>query len=143
MNRKNELYYSISDCYEILDEKSKMDFPDNDIFGKTDCILIPRLLMYGNLYEKLSTGAKMLYSVLLDSQILLVLNIKKFPTDNGRVYLTHTAKEMGYVLSVAANKAEKFKKELIDFGLLEEQEMSNGKLNRIFLLKPRSCWRYR
>lgn len=138
MNKKHRLYYSISDCYEILDEKSKMDFSDNNTFGKTDCILVPRLLMSGNLYKKLSTEAKLLYSVLLDSQVLLVLNIKNFPDDDGRVYLTHTAEEMGYVLSVTTDKAEKLKKDLIDFGLLKEKKMANGKLDRIFLLKPKS-----
>jgi len=83
-------------------------------------------------YDKLSNNAKMLYMLLLDRLDLSIKN--NWINENGEVYIIYSRSEMGEELRLSRPTITSSMKSLIESGLLQEELMSIGKSNRIYLM---------
>lgn len=99
-------------------------------------IKTPNILIVGKLYEELSLGAKMLYSILADRQSLSLKNKDKYTDEDGKIFLIYTVNALEDILHLSKKTIIKYKKELIDFGLLYERRMGLGFANRLYVLRP-------
>lgn len=93
----------------------------------------PKLLMYGEKYREMSSDSKLLYMLSLD---LIKLSMKHGWKDKeGRYYIKMSLETIQDRLNCAKQKAQKLKKELETFGLLEEERIGLGKSNRLYVLQ--------
>jgi hypothetical protein len=93
----------------------------------------PKLLMYGEKYREMSSDSKLLYMLALD---LIKLSMKHGWKDKeGRYYIKMSLETIQERLNCAKQKAQKLKKELETYGLLEEERVGFGKSNRLFVLQ--------
>lgn len=94
---------------------------------------IPKVFTDKNSYYfKLSTDSKFLYSILKDRFELSIQN--KWIDKEGNVFMYFTIAELSDILGYSQNKIAKLKKELRDFGLLEEERQGLNKPNRLYIL---------
>ena len=85
-------------------------------------------------FKKLSDSAKIAYTLFRDRFNLSIEN--NWVDKNGHVYFVFTTKELCHILGCGTQKATKIKKELKDFGLLEQERIGLNKANRIYILEP-------
>ena len=95
-------------------------------------IRIPKLLLTGARYRKLSCEAKVLYGFLLDRMSLSAEN--EWFDDEGRVFVYCTIKEAAEIVGCAEKKACSVVKELEDFELIEKKRQGLNKPNLIYVL---------
>lgn len=89
----------------------------NEISDKQDCVKLPKELFFNPKYEKVSNMAKILYSVIL-------YRFENGDTENGDI--VYKINEIERILSCSKVSAIKYKKELLDTGLIAIEE--KGKL---------------
>lgn len=89
-----------------------------------------KFLFYGK-YKELSAGAKILYSLLYDRLSLSLEN--DWRNEKDEVYLIFTVNQMCELLNCSNKTAGKYKKELLEFNLLEEEKQFGEKPNLLFL----------
>ena len=95
---------------------------------------IPRILMKDEQFRSLSTDAKLLYGMLLDSMGLSAQN--GWHDDVGRVYIYYTVKEVCETMGCGRNKAIRLLAELDTnkgIGLIERIRQGQGKPDKIFV----------
>lgn len=95
---------------------------------------IPRELVTGDRFKKLSTDAKLLYGLLLDRMGLSAKN--GWYDENGRVFIYYTLGEIQEDLSCGHEKAVKLLSELDSgkgFGLIERVKQGQGRPTKIFV----------
>lgn len=86
---------------------------------------LPKALLYEDKYKPMSNDSKILYSFLVDR---VSLSLKNGYTDElGRVYIKCSEITMAEILNKSEKTVRKFKKELIDKGLLEQPDAKNEK----------------
>ncbi len=95
-------------------------------------IRIPKLLLTGERYRKLSCEAKVLYGFLLDRMSLSAEN--EWFDDEGRVFVYCTIKEAAEIVGCGDKKACSVIKELEDFDLIEKKRQGLNKPNLIYVL---------
>lgn len=95
-------------------------------------IRIPKLLLTGERYRKLSCEAKVLYGFLLDRMSLSAEN--EWFDDEGRVFVYCTIKEAAEIVGCGDKKACSVVKELEDFDLIEKKRQGLNKPNLIYVL---------
>ena len=95
-------------------------------------IRIPKLLLTGERYRKLSCEAKVLYGFLLDRMSLSAEN--EWFDDEGRVFVYCTIKEAAEIVGCGEKKACSVVKELEDFDLIEKKRQGLNKPNLIYVL---------
>ena len=78
---------------------------------------IPKVLFTEEMFEPLSTDAKVLYGLLLDRVSLSKMN--SWIDETGKVYIYFTVKNVKASMRCANTKACALLKELQDFGLIE------------------------
>jgi|GEM_PF-3515594 len=83
-------------------------------------------------YNKMSVFAKYLYALMKDRFELSLKN--KWVDKNNHVYIYFTLQEIQDIFECGKNKAVALKKELTDYGLLEEETQGFQKPNRIYVL---------
>lgn len=93
-----------------------------------------KFLFEDKTFKTLSDSAKIAYSLFRDRFSLSIEN--NWVDKNGHVYFIFTTKELCEILGCGTQKATKIKKELKDFGLLEQQQIGLNKANRIYILEP-------
>ena len=86
---------------------------------------IPRILFTEEIFEKLSTEAKVLYGFLLDR--ISLSREHGWMDEAGRVFVYCTIKKVKRSLRCANSKACGLLKELEDFGLIERKKQGQGK----------------
>ena len=97
---------------------------------------IPRQLITGNDFKRLSTDAKLLYGLLLDRMSLSAKN--GWYDDHGRVFIYYTLDEIQADLNCGHEKAVKLLSELDTgkgFGLIERVKQGQGRPTKIFVKK--------
>lgn len=94
---------------------------------------IPKFL-FSEEFEELSNDARILYALLKDKHELSIKN--KCVNENNEVYLEYTRRDMENMLGLTKPTVVKIVKELISYGLLEEERTGNQKANRIYLYEP-------
>lgn len=95
---------------------------------------IPRQLITGDHFKRLSTDAKLLYSLLLDHMSLSAKN--GWYDDQGRVFIYYTLDEIQENLNCAHGKAVKLLSELDTgngFGLIERVKQGQGRPTKIYV----------
>lgn len=96
---------------------------------------IPRQLITGDTFKKLSTDAKLLYGLLLDRMGLSAKN--GWYDEQGRVYLYYTLEEIQEDMNCGHDKATKLLVELDNgkkgFGLIERVRQGQGKPTKIYV----------
>lgn len=96
---------------------------------------IPRQLMTGKRFKRLSTDAKLLYGLLLDRMGLSAKN--GWHDEAGRIYIYYTLKEIQTVFNCGHDKATKLLVELeggkTGFGLIERVKQGLGRPAKIYV----------
>lgn len=118
------------------DVNNELFYSENDYYQEYRFIKTPAILISSKLYQNLSLGAKMLYSILADRQSLSLKNKDKYTDENGKIFLIYTIDSLEEILQLSRKTVIKYKKELIEFELLFERRMGQGLANRIYILKP-------
>lgn len=92
---------------------------------------IPKMLFTEEIFETLSTDAKVLYGLLLDRISLSREN--GWLDDAGRVYVFYTIKSVKKSMRCANTKACGLLRELDEFGLIERKKQGQGKPTIIYV----------
>ena len=92
---------------------------------------IPKIFVESPLYKPMSTDAKFTYAILKDRFELSLRN--NWIDKNGDVYLIYTITELQEILGYENKKVIKLKKELQEYGLLEEVRQGLNKPNLLYL----------
>ncbi|HGH7976379.1 replication initiator protein A [Streptococcus dysgalactiae] len=92
---------------------------------------IPKIFVESPLYKPMSTDAKFTYAILKDRFELSLRN--NWIDKNGDVYLIYTVTELQKILGYGNKKVIKLKKELQEYGLLEEVRQGLNKPNLLYL----------
>lgn len=104
---------------------------------------MPKILMYGEKYEKLSNDAKMLYMICFDLTKVSMSNHGKKDRygnilnwkDEKGFYIKMSNEKIEKVMKCGTTKAVKLKKELQKFGLLEQKRVGLNKANLLYVLQ--------
>ena len=92
---------------------------------------IPKALFENEFYSEMKLETKMAYAILRDRFLLSIKN--NWIDKNGDVYLIYKNSDLQTILSVGEKKVISLKKELADFGLLEEERQGLNKPNRLYV----------
>ena len=117
-----------------MSENPVFDYYYGDESSQFSFYRIPRQLITGDLFKRLSTDAKLLYGLLLDRMGLSVKN--GWYDDLGRVYIYYTLSEIQEDLNCGHDKAVKLLSELDTgkgFGLIERVKQGQGRPTKIYV----------
>lgn len=92
---------------------------------------VPKLLIQGKKYEKLTSDAKLLYAVYQDRAEISIQN--KWTDLNGDIYFLFSIDEVCFFMGWGRDKTIKIKKELIAFDLLYEKRQGRNLVNKTYL----------
>ncbi|MFW8667823.1 replication initiator protein A [Enterococcus entomosocium] len=92
---------------------------------------VPKLLIQGKKYEKLTSDAKLLYAVYQDRAEISIQN--KWTDLNGDIYFLFSIDEVCFFMGWGRDKTIKIKKELIAFDLLSEKRQGRNLVNKTYL----------
>lgn len=95
---------------------------------------VPKLLCTGELYKSLGLEAKLAYGILEDRKSISIKN--KWYDSEQRIYFIYTNEELQELLQVSKPTVVKIKRELIEYGLLEQVLQGRGKPARLYLYNP-------
>ena len=101
---------------------------------------IPRQLITGDAFKRLSTDAKLLYGLLLDRMSLSAKH--GWYDEQGRVYIYYTLEEIQTDMNCGHEKAVKLLAELDaskGFGLIERVKQGQGRPTKIYVKRFTSC----
>ncbi|MCT3045984.1 replication initiator protein A [Leuconostoc mesenteroides] len=107
-----------------MERVSRNQVETNERFYK-----IPKALFENEFYADMKLETKMAYAILHDRFLLSIKN--NWIDKNGDVYLIYKNSDLQTILSVGEKKVISLKKELADFGLLEEERQGLNKPNRL------------
>lgn len=93
---------------------------------------IPKRLIVGIEFSKLSTDAKLLYGILLDRMSLSLKN--RWLDDLGRVYIIYTVTDVQESLGCGNQKACRLLAELEQFGLILKKRQGRGRPNLLYVM---------
>lgn len=123
-----------------MPEQQIYDYYYGDESNQFSFYRIPRELVTGDRFKKLSTDAKLLYGLLLDR---MGLSAKNGWYDNqGRVYIFYTLEEIQDALNCGHEKAVKLLSELDvskGCGLVERIKQGQGRPTKIFVKRFTTC----
>ena len=92
---------------------------------------IPKVLFVDQAYKYLSTGAKLLYSLMLDRVMLSTLN--EWKDKKGRIFIYFTIKEIMREIECCRQTAVNLLDELEKADLIERKKQGMGRPNRIYV----------
>ena len=92
---------------------------------------IPKALFENEFYADMKLETKVAYAILRDRFLLSIKN--NWIDKNGDVYLIYKNIDLQTILSVGEKKVISLKKELANFGLLEEERQGLNKPNRLYV----------
>ena len=116
-----------------MDKRTSIDYYYGDESEQFSFYRIPRQLVTGEAFRRLSTDAKLLYGLLLDRMGLSAKN--GWYDEQGRVFIYYTLDEIQTDLGCGHEKAVKLLAELDTgkgFGLIERKKQGQGKPTRIY-----------
>ena len=115
--------------------ETSFDYYYGDESNQFSFYRIPRQLVTGERFKRLSTDAKLLYGLLLDRMSLSAKN--GWYDEQGRVYIYYTLDEIQEDLKCGHNKATKLLMELANgktgFGLTERIRQGQGRPTKIYV----------
>ncbi|PTG35949.1 replication initiator protein A [Staphylococcus capitis] len=95
---------------------------------------LPKFLFEDEIFSKMSTDAKVMYSLLKDRFELSRIN--NWIDSENKIYLLYTNKQLCSILNYAEPKIIKLKKELEKYNLIINERQGLNKPNKIYLLEP-------
>lgn len=110
----------------------KFDYFYNRDGERYSFYMLPKVLIYDDLFKTLSSDAKILYACLLDRTDLSYKN--DWRDSAGRVFIIFTIEEIMESLNKSNKTAVKIMKELEDIGLVERIRQGLGKPNLIYVM---------
>lgn len=115
-------------------DETAFDYYYGDESNQFSFYRIPRELVTGDRFKRLSTDAKLLYGLLLDRMSLSAKN--GWYDDAGRVFIYYTLDEIQTDLNCGHDKVSKLLMELDTgkgFGLIERKKQGQGRPTKIFV----------
>src|SRR4030066_1504902 len=94
----------------------------------------PKALFRNPRYKGLPLGPKLMYSILRDRLDMSIKN--NWKDEKGYIYLIFSGEELINLLEMSNKIIIKHKKRLAKYGLIFEKRLGQGKVNRIYILKP-------
>ena len=94
----------------------------------------PKALFNNPIYEGLSLGSKLMYSILRDRLDMSIKNDWK--DEKGYIYLIFGGEDLLNLLEISKNTVTKYKRELVKYKLIIDKRLGQGRPNRIYVLKP-------
>lgn len=92
-------------------------------------IPIPMILIYDEAYRSMSADAKILYSLILNR---MRLSERNHWEDEQGVFVKYSTQEICEDLQCSDRSALKYRKELVDYGLIDVQVLGQGKESKIY-----------
>lgn len=103
----------------------------NQVQTSEQFFMVPKALFVAEPYQQMRIESKMAYSILKER---FKLSIKhKWIDESGNVYLYYPNDKLAKMLGVGKDKVIRIKKELQQYGLLEEERQGFNKPNRIYV----------
>ncbi|MFW3505570.1 replication initiator protein A [Aerococcus viridans] len=96
-------------------------------------IAVPKLLLYGEEYKKLSSNAFKTYVTLYDRYTLSVMN--NWTDEDGNIYFVYDLEELSQITGIGKKGLVNARNQLKEAGLLEE--VYTGRNNRLYLHDPK------
>ncbi len=103
----------------------------NQVVTSERFIMFPKALFEDDYYKQMKLESKVAYSLLRERFNLSVAH--HWVDSKGDVYLYYTNEELAKILGMGKDKLIRIKKELHEFGLLEEERQGFNKPNRIYV----------
>ncbi|MHB8280048.1 MAG: replication initiator protein A [Candidatus Humimicrobiaceae bacterium] len=94
----------------------------------------PKALFKNPKYLGLSLGAKLMYSVLRDRLDISIKN--EWKDEHSYIYLIFSIEELSDLLEIERKTVMRHKQELVQYKLIIDRRLGQGKPNRIYILKP-------
>jgi len=95
---------------------------------------VPKALFKNPVYKGLDLGPKLMYSILRDRLDLSIKN--NWKDKEGHIYLIFSVEELSNILDAGERSVIRYKKSLVEYGLIYEKRLGQGKPNWIYILKP-------
>jgi hypothetical protein len=94
----------------------------------------PKALFKNPRYRGLSLGSKLMYSILRDRLDMSIEN--NWKDDNGFIYLIFSIEKLANLLEIDRKAVMRYKKLLVEYKLIIDKRLGQGRSNRIYVLKP-------
>lgn len=109
------------------------DLDTSLVDADTEKFYLPKVLLEHNDFNGLKLEAKVLYSFLLDRLREPLDFIHKGYDDNGDTYVQFKIEELCKFLNQSKSTVISVKKQLAQYGLIEEVKVGSGQPNRFYL----------
>jgi len=94
----------------------------------------PKALFNNPVYNGLTLGPKLMYSILRDRLDMSIKN--NWKDENGYIYLVFSVEELADLLEIDRTAVIRYKKKLVEYNLIIDKRLGQGNPNRIYVLKP-------
>jgi hypothetical protein len=94
----------------------------------------PKALFKNPRYKGLSLGSKLMYSILRDRLDISIKN--NWKDENGFIYLVFSIEELASILEIDRKAVMRYKKLLVEYKLIIDKRLGQGRSNIIYVLKP-------
>jgi hypothetical protein len=94
----------------------------------------PKALFKNPKYKGLSLGPKLMYSILRDRLDMSIKN--NWKDEKGYIYLIFSVEELASLLEIDRKAIMRYKRSLVDYRLIIDKRLGQGRSNRIYVLKP-------
>ena len=129
---------SFSNSTDFLNKKNNSISPDRFYTEKEEVTLrffqTPKALFNNPRYKGLSLGSKLMYSILRDRLDMSIEN--KWKDEKGYIYLIFSIEELASLLEIDRKAVMRYKKLLVEYKLIIDKRLGQGRSNMIYVLKP-------
>jgi len=129
---------SFSNSTDFLNKKNNSISTDRFYTEKEEVTLrffqTPKALFNNPRYKGLSLGSKLMYSILRDRLDMSIEN--KWKDEKGYIYLIFSIEELASLLEIDRKAVMRYKKLLVDYNLIIDKRLGQGRSNMIYVLKP-------
>jgi len=137
-NINNGSRLAFSNSTDFLNKKNNSITPDRFYTEKEEVTLrffqTPKVLFNNPRYKGLSLGSKLMYSILRDRLDMSIEN--KWKDEKGYIYLIFSIEELANLLEIDRKAVMRYKKLLVDYNLIIDKRLGQGRSNMIYVLKP-------
>ncbi|MBM3700888.1 MAG: hypothetical protein FJW68_08290 [Actinobacteria bacterium] len=137
INKGSRMSFSHSADF-IKNKENNCISPDRFYTEKEEVTLrfyqTPKALFNNPRYKGLSLGSKLMYSILRDRLDMSIEN--KWKDEKGYIYLIFSIEELASLLEIDRKAVMRYKKLLVDYNLIIDKRLGQGRSNMIYVLKP-------
>ena len=137
INKGSEL--SSSNSTDFPKNKEHNSIPSDRFYTEKEEVTLrfyqtPKALFKNPRYKGLSLGAKLMYSILRDRLDMSIEN--NWKDEKGYIYLIFSIEELASLLEIDRKAVMRYKKLLVDYKLIIDKRLGQGRSNMIYVLKP-------